>query len=84
VGNPELAPHLSFIDIGGHGYSTVRVTHDRMDVAFVCIPRPLERSEEPDGGPVRYRVVHSAALWPAGAKPVLTQRVIEGDPALSV
>src|SRR5690242_13319649 len=27
------------------------------------IPRPITRSEKPDGGPIRYRVLHTAALW---------------------
>lgn len=26
LSNPNLSPHLSFIDMGGHGYSTVRVS----------------------------------------------------------
>jgi alkaline phosphatase D len=25
VRNPDLAPHLTFVDLGGHGYATVRV-----------------------------------------------------------
>ena len=24
LSNPELAPHLSFVDMGGHGYAIVR------------------------------------------------------------
>src|SRR6185503_13938306 len=43
--NPELAPHLSFSDVGGHGYSVVRASADEIEVEFVCIPRPLERSD---------------------------------------
>src|SRR5207342_2931763 len=30
VRNPEMAPHLTFVDNGGHGYATVRVDADRM------------------------------------------------------
>ena len=41
AGNPDLAPHLSFVDMGGHGYSTVRVDASTMLTEFVCIPRPL-------------------------------------------
>lgn len=26
--NPELAPHLSFVDMAGHGYATLRVAGD--------------------------------------------------------
>jgi alkaline phosphatase D len=78
--NPSLSPHLSFVDMGGHGYTTVRVTSPAFETEFVCIPRPLERSERPDGGPLRYRVRHRAALWGKGERPRLEQQVVEGDP----
>ena len=84
LSNPELAPHLEFVDLGGHGYATVRLTADEMRTTFVCIPRPVTRSERPDGGPLRYRVVHSARLWRAGERPKLIQQVIEGDPGLAI
>ncbi len=83
VSNPALAPHLEFIDAGGHGYAKVRLSGDEMQTEFVCIPRPVIRSETPDGGPLRYRVVHTAKLWKAGERPHLTQRVVEGDIGLS-
>src|ERR1700722_2552419 len=50
LSNPDLAPHLSFIDMGGHGYATVHVTRHSFESEFVCIPRPIERIERPDGG----------------------------------
>ena len=84
VSNPDNAPHLSFVDMGGHGYAVVQAAADRLSVEFVCIPRPLERSQTPDGGPLRYRVVHSAKLWAKGERPVLEQRVIEGDVELAI
>jgi alkaline phosphatase D len=82
--NPDNAPHLAFVDMGGHGYSVVTAGAERIDVEFVCIPRPIRRSERPDGGPLRYRVVHGARRWRAGEAPLLDQRVIEGDAGLSV
>jgi len=83
VSNPELAPHLEFVDLGGHGYATVRLTADEMRTEFVCIPRPISRSARADGGPLRYRVVHSAELWRAGERPKLVQQVLEGNIGLS-
>jgi alkaline phosphatase D len=83
LSNPSLAPHLEFVDLGGHGYAKVRLSGDEMRTEFVCIPRPITRAERPDGGPLRYRVVHSAALWQPGERPVLRRQVIEGDPGLS-
>ena len=82
--NPDLAPHLSFLDMGGHGYAVLRVASDAAECEFVCIPRPLERSEGADGGPLRYRVVHRVPLWKRGEKPRLERRVVEGDPGLSL
>jgi len=58
VSNPDVAPHVRFADLGGHGFATVRVTPDALDTEFVAIPRPLERIDRPDGGPLAYRVVH--------------------------
>ncbi len=79
VRNPDVAPHLSFIDMGGHGYGLVTATADQLSTEFVCIPRPMVRIDKPDGGPLLYRVVHRARLWKAGEAPKLEQEVLEGD-----
>jgi alkaline phosphatase D len=84
LSNPDLSPHLEFVDLGGHGYATVRLSGEEMRTEFVCIPRPVTRSERPDGGPLRYRVVHTARLWKPGERPRLIQQVLEGDPGLSI
>ena len=84
LSNPDLAPHLEFVDLGGHGYAKVRLSADEMRTEFVCIPRPIARSERPDGGPIRYRVVHTAALWKNGERPQLKTSVLEGDVGLSI
>ena len=84
LSNPALAPHLEFFDAGGHGYATVRLSGDEMRTEFVCIPRPIARSERPDGGPLRYRVVHAAKLWQPGERPQLSQQLLEGDAGLSI
>ena len=51
---------------------------------FVCIPRPVTRASTPDGGPIRYRLVHRARRWQPGERPSLEQHVIEGDPGLGM
>jgi alkaline phosphatase D len=84
LSNRDLSPHLSFVDVGGHGYATVRVTPDILETEFVCIERPIARSTTPDGGPLRYRVLHRARLWRPGEPPKLEQQVLEGAPNLSV
>jgi alkaline phosphatase D len=83
LSNPELAPHLEFIDLGGHGYAKVRLSADEMRTEFVCIPRPIVRSDRPDGGELRYRVEHVARLWRADERPRLVSRILEGDIGLS-
>ena len=84
LSNPDLAPHLEFVDLGGHGYAKVRLSADAMRTEFVCIPRPITRSEKPDGGPIRYRVLHTAALWKSGERPQLKTSVLEGDAGLAI
>jgi len=84
VRNPDVAPHMEFVDMGGHGYAKVRLTADEMRTEFVCIPRPVTRSERADGGPLRYRVAHVARLWRPGERPRLATQILEGDPGLSI
>ena len=82
--NPEVAPHLEFVDMAGHGYAVVGAGPDEIETEFICIVRPIARAATPDGGPLRYRVSHRASLWQSGTPPKLEQRVIEGDAKLSV
>jgi len=84
LSNPDLAPHVEFVDLGGHGYAKVQLSAGEMRTEFVCIPRPIARSERPDGGPIRYRVLHTAALWKSGERPKLKISVLEGDAGLSI
>lgn len=84
LSNPDLAPHLKFVDMAGHGYTSVRLSATELSTEFVCIPRPSAVEPRADGGPLRYRVGHRAALWRAGEPPRLEQFVIEGDPGLSM
>ena len=81
--NPDNAPHLTFTDLGGYGYATVRASPDELETEFVCIPPPRQRSEREDGGPLRYRVVHRVARWKAGERPHMRPEIVEGDAALS-
>jgi alkaline phosphatase D len=78
LSNPDNAPHLSFVDLGGHGYAVVRVDAQALECEFVCIPRPVTRVAW-DADPLRYRVKYRAALWQPGDRPQLEQYLIEGD-----
>ena len=82
--NPALSPHLKFVDMGGHGYAVVTATTHALEAEFVCIPRPLERSERADGGPLRYRIRSRTAVEKKGEAPKLEVEILEGDPKFSV
>jgi alkaline phosphatase D len=84
LSNPDLSPHASFVDMGGHGYAVVTASSNIFETEFVCIPRPIERSERPDGGPLLYRTKHRASLWRKGEAPKLELQILEGDPKFSV
>ncbi len=83
LSNPDLSPHLSFVDMGGHGYAVVQATASRLETEFVCIPRPVVRHEEPDGGPMLYRVRHSADLWRRDERPKIKQTMVDGNAVFS-
>ena len=84
LSNPNVASHVSFVDMGGHGYAIVTAASEELATEFVCIPRPIDRVNQPDGGPVLYRVRHRARAWRQGETPALRQQVIEGDPTFSM
>jgi len=84
LSNSDLSPHVSFVDMGGHGYAVVRATSQTIETEFVCIPRPLERSERDDGGPLNYRVRVRSPLWEKGKPPRLDVQILEGDPKFSI
>jgi alkaline phosphatase D len=76
--NPDVSPHLSFVDAGGHGYASVRADEHAIDVEFVCIPAPLERSDTDDGGPIVYRLVQHLDRWTAEKPPAIKRLRVEG------
>jgi alkaline phosphatase D len=82
--NPDLSPHLSFVDMGGHGYSVVHATSGFIETEFVCIPRPVERSNRADGGALSYRVKFRTDLWKDGESPRLQMQILEGNPKFSL
>jgi len=82
--NADVAPHLSFMDAGGHGYSVVRAAGDELEVEFVCIVRPVERTDRADGGPLAYRVSHRVKRWERKGTPRLERTLLEGTLPLVV
>jgi alkaline phosphatase D len=70
--------------MGGHGYAVVRLTKDVLETEFVCIPRPVDRSNAEDGGPLSYRARFQAKLWNKAEAPKLEMQILEGDPKFSI
>ncbi len=81
--NPDNALHVKFVDMGGHGYGIVHISAPRMNVEFVCVPRPVTDNADPAGGALRYRVVHSAPLWEPDTTPKPLRTRVTGDLELS-
>jgi alkaline phosphatase D len=84
MSNPELAPHLTFLDLAGHGYAVARIAAQSLECEFVCIERPVERTARADGAALRYRIVHRVRTWESGQRPILMQEVLEGNAELSL
>jgi alkaline phosphatase D len=84
VSNRDLSPHLSFVDMGGHGYAVVRASNREFETEFVCIPRPLERSRDANGGAVLYRARFRTPSWKRGESPKINNEIVEGNPRFSV
>lgn len=82
VRNPELAPHLSFMDVGGHGYAVVHAMNDVLNVEFVCIPRPIEDDKTKDGGPLAYRALFKVKQWKKGETPSVERTDVNFNGAL--
>jgi alkaline phosphatase D len=70
--------------MGGHGYSVVHATSEFIETEFVCIPRPVERSDRPDGGTLTYRIKFRTGIWKSGETPRLQMQILEGDAKFSV
>ena len=62
----------------------VHATSEFLETEFVCIPRPNERSDRPDGAALSYRVKSRADVWKNGEAPRLQMQILEGDPKFSV
>src|SRR6202000_3529222 len=43
--NPDVAPHLEFVDMAGHGYAVVTAAPDAIETEFVFIVRPLTKAQ---------------------------------------
>jgi hypothetical protein len=57
----------------------VRLSAEAMRTEFVCIPRPITRSEKPDGGLIRYRVFTYCRPLEERRAPQLKTSLLEGD-----
>ncbi len=85
LSNPDLAPHLEFVDMGGHGYATVRLSAGE-------IAHRIRLHPPPDGAASRApTAARSATASPTARRSGApangrgsSSSVIEGDPGLSI
>lgn len=77
--NSEVAPHLAFADLDGHGYALALADEHALEVEFVALPPPLT----PDDPEPLYRVTHRVESWRAGESPVLRRIAEHGEQALA-
>ena len=80
--NPDVAPHLSFVDLGGHGYAMVRASAEALDVEFVCIAASDRARPRRRWRAARLSRVAHVPRWHAGELPLLERRDLEGTPPL--
>lgn len=72
--NPDVAPHLSFADMAGHGYAVVRAGSEALDVEFVAMPAPIGKGDDV----VLYRITHRLETWHRGERPRIRRAAAEG------
>jgi alkaline phosphatase D len=78
LSNPEVAPHLDFVDMATHGFATARVDQSRLEVEFVSFRRPV-------GAGILtplYRAGFTVPAWRAGEEPRIERHPIVGQPTL--
>lgn len=78
--DPDVAPHLDLLDLGGNGYATMRVSPGDLETEFVCIPRRSNAARRRTAGRLAYRAVPRVNPLAPGEAPSLQQRVVEGEP----
>jgi len=66
---PGCITALSFVDMGGHGYSVVHAASDRLENGLHLPAASHHPQDQPDGGPILYRVRHAAKLWRKHERP---------------
>lgn len=77
--NAEVAPHLGFVDLDGHGYAVVGVTAAALNVEFVALPAPLAV----DLTTPLYRVTHRVDAWQPRQRPTLRRTQASGEDTLA-
>jgi alkaline phosphatase D len=77
--NPEVAPHLSLLDMGSHGFATVRISGEELETELTAVHPPLTPVDASEGPPVKYRIVHRTRAWSGGEAPVMEWVLGEGD-----
>ncbi len=67
--------------MGGHGYAVITAGRRSSLNSSASRGRSCALA---NGGPLRYRVRHTAQMWRPGEAPKLQQTIVEGDVGLAI
>ena len=81
---PTLAPHLEFVDMGGHGYATVRLTGDECGPSSSASRGRSRAASAPTAGRCAIASSHSAKLWRQASGRSSRSKCSKAIPGLSI
>jgi len=81
--NPDVAPHLEFVDMAGHGYAVVSGGSDAIDTEFICIVARSHARRHRWRTAALPCIASGEAVQP-GTTPKLEQRCLKGCKAVSL
>lgn len=80
VTNKDVNPGLSFVDSHGHGFATVHIKPDSVDIIFVNVG-DISRDAGPEGKPILRETLFSVPAWTEGETPTISDpKTIKGKP----
>ena len=79
--DPEVNPHMRYVDADAHGFLVARITPDRCDVQYMSVFEPVNLADNEEAG-VRRRVNLRVEAWPEGREPVIEVGAVEGEQPL--
>ena len=79
--DPDVNPHIHYVDTDAHGFFVARITTERCDVQYVSVFEPVNPAKQPESG-VRRRVNFHVDAWSEGDAPRIRVGKVEGEEPL--